>query len=72
MTTETKHLFREQDVLDLISIADGANHCEIYARASVRVEEGSAVVELTSTLDIDCEEPPARFRVTVERIAGGA
>jgi hypothetical protein len=70
--TTTAPMFREQDVLDLLSVADGANHCEIYARAAVRVEEGSAVVELASTLDIDCEEPPARFRVTVERIEGGA
>jgi hypothetical protein len=57
-----------QAVLSILDDASGEHHDGLGAFVSVEIEGDTAVVELTSTLDIDCEESPQRFRVTVERI----
>lgn len=59
--------FSPQAVLSLLDDASGY-HDGLGAHVTVGIDGDTATVELASTLDIDCEQAPDRFRVTVERI----
>jgi len=71
MTTR-RHLYSEREVYALVTDQNGIALPEIFAEVTARMEGNTAIVELKSLLDIDCEREPERFRVTVDRIPAPA
>jgi hypothetical protein len=70
MTTE--HLFTIENVLSLIESADGDYNDGLGAHVSAFAHNGHLHVELTPVEDGETLIGTEKFRVTVERIAGGA
>jgi hypothetical protein len=66
--TAQRHLYSEREVYALVTDQNGITLPEIFAAVTARMEGKTAIVELKSLLDVDCERDPERFRVTVDRI----
>jgi len=70
----TNHRFTILDLLDMVTAKDGDydDGLDAYVSAGYKLDGSEAEIELTSTEEDESERVTERFRVTVERVEGGA
>lgn len=72
MTEPTEHRFSVEDVLGIVIAKDGDHDDGIDGFVAAYGSGSDGVIEVMSAEEDESERVTERFRVTVERIEGGA